>query len=65
MLAAQDGLCAVCRIRPPEAVDHCHATGVIRGLLCLGCNGRLSVVDDPEWLERATQYVKGGGHGAE
>jgi hypothetical protein len=46
MLAAQDGLCAVCRIRPPEAVDHCHATGVIRGLLCLGCNGRLSVVDD-------------------
>lgn len=42
LLAAQDGVCAVCK-EPCStgrslAVDHDHATGAIRGLLCLKCN---------------------------
>ena len=47
MLADQDGVCARCK-EPPGmlrlAVDHCHNTGRVRGLLCGPCNtyiGRL------------------------
>lgn len=44
LLALQGGVCYVCQQRPKSlllAVDHDHATGVVRGLLCAGewgCN---------------------------
>lgn len=41
LLAAQGGRCAICRARPKTkrlAVDHNHATGAVRGLLCSRCN---------------------------
>lgn len=48
MLEAQEGVCARCKKPPQEAmalaVDHCHKTGRVRGLLCGPCNtylGRL------------------------
>lgn len=64
MLAKQNGRCAICCA--PEAeqrngvfhVDHCHATGRVRGLLCRGCNHVLGhVKDDPETLQRAIAYL--------
>ena len=64
MLEAQGGNCAICR--KPEAhqfkgvfhVDHDHATGAVRGLLCRGCNHMLGVVgDDPAILARAIRYL--------
>ena len=58
MLEEQGGFCAVCRTEPALHVDHDHATGAVRALLCLGCNGGLGQVkDDPEVLRAAAHYV--------
>jgi len=55
MLREQDGRCAVCRQRPPSGgahqnrvlqVDHHHATGEVRGLLCNKCNMAAGFLDD-------------------
>lgn len=60
----QDGLCYICRRakgtgRKKLSVDHCHATGVVRGLLCSPCNrdvlGHLR--DDPDALVRGAYYL--------
>jgi hypothetical protein len=43
-LDAQDGQCAIC-LRAVDfedaQLDHCHATGFIRGVLCVSCNTKL------------------------
>ena len=62
MFEAQGGLCAICRGEGGKkglAVDHCHDTGVVRGLLCGECNigiGKLG--DTPEGLMRALKYLR-------
>lgn len=56
----QDELCALCRIKPPVDVDHCHTTGKIRGLLCRGCNVGLGLFGDSvDGLTKAIAYLKG------
>jgi hypothetical protein len=62
MLAAQDGLCLICRTPHPKPlhVDHCHVTNKVRGLLCDLCNRGLGYFhDDPEQLESAARYLRG------
>jgi hypothetical protein len=64
MLAEQQGRCAVCARNNPGhtqhwAVDHCHKTGVVRGLLCSPCNmGIGQLGDNPDTLESAAQYLR-------
>lgn len=62
MLSKQDGKCAICRKSPTNkrlAVDHCHETGKIRGLLCFRCNFGLSYfAESADTLERATVYLR-------
>ncbi len=62
-LTAQGGVCKICNKPPggsrPLAVDHCHATGDVRGLLCYKCNRLMSLVDNPPLLEAALKYAKG------
>lgn len=41
------------------AIDHCHTTGKVRGLLCTGCNSALGhMQDDPERLRAAADYLE-------
>ena len=62
LLATQGGVCAICRRPPREDIslhlDHDHATGERRGLLCFKCNNALGDFDDDaERLLRAYVYL--------
>lgn len=61
MLETQGGGCAICK-RPPKklrlSVDHDHKTGLVRGLLCFGCNSILRNRVTVEWLFEAHQYLE-------
>lgn len=62
LIDRQNGCCAICDSKVPLAVDHCHATGKIRGLLCRSCNTALGMLkENPYIFERAADYVKTGG----
>ncbi len=61
LLHKQNGVCAIC-YQPQECnlhVDHCHATGKIRGLLCGPCNRMLGMAKENEAvLVSAVEYIK-------
>lgn len=59
-LAEQEGRCALCReFRYPLNMDHCHARGANRGILCHNCNTGLGLFGDSvETLEMAIEYLK-------
>ncbi len=65
MLATQGRCCIVCGGPPVQRrggnraklhVDHCHTSGLVRGLLCPRCNLGMGFIDDAEWLARALDY---------
>ena len=72
MLSEQEYVCAICR--KPEtamhrrgdvvkvkrlAIDHCHATGVVRALLCQHCNQGIGHFrDEPDALRAAADYIE-------
>ena len=62
LLSSQGGGCAICG-NPPKtrrlAVDHCHKTGAVRGLLCKSCNRGLAYYyDRPERFDKAAEYLR-------
>ncbi len=67
MLAEQNGQCAICLSVTPKSpkrvkhwyIDHCHRTGVVRGLLCNACNRAIgNLNDDISNFERAILYLQ-------
>ena len=59
LVAEQGGLCALCRDRAPEHVDHDHVTGLVRGVLCSCCNQGLgNFRDDVASLRAAVTYLE-------
>ena len=62
LLEDQHGCCAICGRAFDDhipRVDHNHATGEIRGLLCNNCNGGLGLFfDDPVNLRAAIGYLQ-------
>jgi len=61
MVAAHGDSCAICGRSNSDrrlAVDHCHRTLRVRGLLCTACNRGLGFFgDDPERLAAAIRYL--------
>ncbi|AZV02296.1 endonuclease VII [Pectobacterium phage Arno18] len=70
MFAQQGGVCKICGMKETAighysgevkrlAVDHCHSTGVVRGLLCSRCNTAIGKMhDSPELLRKAADYIE-------
>jgi hypothetical protein len=60
ILARQGSACAICkRSDRPLCLDHCHATGKVRGFLCRTCNLGLGYYDDdPSLMRAATAYLE-------
>lgn len=70
MLDEQNGCCAVCGLAETEihpksnrvrrlAVDHCHDTGRIRGLLCNRCNRAIGLFrDSADVIRGAIAYLE-------
>jgi len=59
-LSAQHGGCAMCgrKFKRSLCVDHCHKTGLLRGLLCTGCNvGIGNLGDDWRFLFKSAVYL--------
>jgi hypothetical protein len=68
MLLAQNGVCGICK-KPetsvvngkikPLAVDHCHNSEKIRGLLCARCNQAIGLLnEDVNILSSAIEYLR-------
>ncbi len=57
---SQKGCCKICFIKLDKLnIDHCHATGLVRGLLCHNCNlGLGNFKDSSRLLSIAIQYLK-------
>lgn len=59
MKTAQGGVCPICsRVPKHWHVDHCHATGKVRGMLCGSCNMALGLFqDDTSRIMKAAEYL--------
>ena len=64
MFNEQDSKCLICSRHQKDltlalAVDHCHDTGMIRGLLCGNCNSGIgNLRDDISLLKKAIEYLE-------
>ena len=63
MRERQKNVCGICKTPgKPLCVDHCHATGKVRGLLCRDCNlGLGNYKDNPVFTRAATAYLEAAG----
>ncbi len=59
MLTDQGGVCAICQGEMKrQCVDHDHATGKVRGLLCHRCNIGLPYVERADYRSAALAYLE-------
>ena len=62
MREAQNYSCSICRKTEEELgyvlhVDHCHNTGQVRGLLCVGCNTVLGKIEKLGGTKHFEEYL--------
>ena len=63
MLSQQGHQCAICHKDARKMtymlhVDHCHESGIVRGLLCAPCNVYLGAINDnPDAMKRGAEYL--------
>lgn len=68
MVVKQEGKCPICngvlelgvdgRSGKRAVIDHDHATGRVRGVLCRRCNLGLGLVERDGWLDKAIAFIK-------
>jgi hypothetical protein len=61
MLQEQNNVCFICSESETRdlAVDHCHTTGRVRGLLCSKCNTAIGLLkDNIALLDKAKEYLQ-------
>lgn len=65
MYEQQNECCAICKMQMEimdNAIDHNHATGQFRGILCKQCNRALGMFrDSPKILKSAVKYLEAFG----
>lgn len=69
-LSDNSGKCAICNLEisfyaegraKAAVIDHCHKTGLFRGVICHKCNSGIGLMqDNVQALERAVEYLKKG-----
>lgn len=63
LMREQKGLCAICETPQDAAkrrfaIDHCHKSGKVRGILCSNCNSALGMFKDSiPMMKRAITYL--------
>ena len=63
LFSKQKGCCAICEEHQDTfsralAVDHCHKTGKVRGLLCVNCNSALGKLkENIQKIIKAAEYL--------
>jgi len=62
LILRSNGKCEMCKINFKNArslcIDHNHKTGKVRGLICIRCNIALQLLDNPNLLSLAKDYLK-------
>lgn len=66
LFTEQKGCCKICKTKNPGrkgvkrfAVDHCHKTNKIRGLLCMSCNTAIGLLNEnPILFDSAKRYLQ-------
>lgn len=65
ILNQQNNCCAICLCSKESLpnktlhVDHCHSTGIVRGLLCGSCNRALGLFkENKDYLSRTIEYLE-------
>ncbi len=59
LIEKQNGVCAICKKAAYLYIDHDHASGIVRGMLCLQCNTALgNFNDDKRLLQEAIKYLR-------
>jgi len=59
IVVKQCGKCGICGHTGELCIDHCHDTGLVRGLLCRKCNLALGLLrDNASYLARAITYLE-------
>lgn len=59
IIERQKGRCGICHRFRRLVVDHCHAGGRVRGLLCSNCNSALGLFEENlTVLANAVKYLR-------
>lgn len=59
LLNSNNGMCMICKNEKATDIDHCHISGIVRGMICHNCNMMLGhAKDNNDTLLNAIEYLK-------